>query len=179
MSRIGKMPIPLPSGVSVDIGIGEVRVKGANGELSEHLHPDISVRVDDGQVLVERPTDNRDHRALHGLTRALISNMVVGVSEGFTKTLEIVGYRVQQVGEGVNMQIGFSHPVVVDPMKGITLEVEGNNRIHVKGISKQVVGEMAAQIRRIRPPDAYKGKGVRYLGEQVRLKPGKAGARRA
>jgi large subunit ribosomal protein L6 len=179
MSRVGKVPIPLPSGVSVEIGIGEVRVKGANGELTERVHRDISVRLDEGKVIVERSSDNRDHRALHGLTRALIFNMVLGVSQGFTKTLDIVGYRVQQVGQGVNMQIGFSHPVVVDPMDGITLEVEGNNRIHVRGISKQVVGEMAAQIRRLRPPDAYKGKGVRYLGEQVRLKPGKAGARRA
>ena len=179
MSRIGKQPIAIPSGVSVEVDAAEVVVRGKQGELRRTVHADMSVRVDDGQVLVERPSDLRLHRALHGLTRALIANMVTGVDEGFTRTLEIVGYRAQQQGGSVNMQLGFSHPVVVEPMDGVTLEVEGNNVVHVRGIDKQRVGEQAAQIRRLRPPDAYKGKGVRYRGEQIRLKPGKSAAGRA
>ena len=177
MSRIGKQPIAIPSGVTVAIGATEVTVKGSRGELRQSVHPDIVVREADGQILVERPSDQRQHRALHGLTRSLIANMVAGVSDGYTKTLELVGYRVQQQGAGINMQLGFSHQVVVEPMGGITLEVEGNNLIHVRGIDKQVVGEQAARIRRFRPPDAYKGKGVRYRGEKLRLKPGKSAAR--
>ncbi len=179
MSRIGKKPIPLPSGVSVLVGEGEVSVKGRMGELRQAVNPDIVVREENGRILVERPSDQRHHRALHGLTRALIANMVTGVNEGFTRTLELVGYRVQAQGSGLNLQLGFSHPVVVDPMDGITFEVEGNNRIQVRGIDKQIVGEQAARIRRIRPPDAYKGKGVRYAGERLRLKPGKSAAKRA
>ena len=179
MSRIGKQPIPVPGGVSVDVGEAEVVVKGPGGELRQAVHPDIVVRMEDGVVLVERPSDQRRHRALHGLTRALIANMVTGVSEGFSRTLEIVGYRVQQQGDNVNLQLGFSHPVVVAPMDGVKFEVEGNNVLHVRGVDKQRVGEQAAQIRRLRPPDAYKGKGVRYRGEQLRLKPGKSAAGRA
>ncbi len=179
MSRIGKKPIPLPSGVSVLVGEGEVSVKGRMGELRQTVNPDIVVREENGQILVERPSDQRHHRALHGLTRALIANMVTGVNEGFTRTLELVGYRVQAQGSALNLQLGFSHPVVVDPMEGITFEVEGNNRIQVRGLDKQIVGEQAARIRRIRPPDAYKGKGVRYAGERLRLKPGKSAAKRA
>ena len=179
MSRIGKKPIPIPSGVSLDVGEAEVVVKGQRGELRQTVDPDIVVREENGQIIVERPSDGRRHRALHGLTRALIANMVTGVSDGFTRTLELVGYRVQAQGERINLQLGFSHPVVVDPMDGVTFEVEGNNRIHVRGISKQTVGEQAAQIRRLRPPDAYKGKGIRYQGEQIRLKAGKSGARGA
>ena len=179
MSRIGKKPIPIPSGVSLDVGEAEVVVKGQRGELRQAVDPDIVVREENGQIIVERPSDDRRHRALHGLTRALIANMVTGVSDGFTRTLELVGYRVQAQGEGINLQLGFSHPVVVDPMDGVKFEVEGNNRVHVRGIDKQIVGEMAARIRRIRPPDPYKGKGVRYAGEQLRLKPGKSAAKRA
>jgi large subunit ribosomal protein L6 len=179
VSRIGKKPIPIPSGVSLDVGEAEVVVKGQRGELRQTVDPDIVVREENGQIIVERPSDGRRHRALHGLTRALIANMVTGVSDGFTRTLELVGYRVQAQGERINLQLGFSHPVVVDPMDGVTFEVEGNNRVHVRGSDKQIVGEMAARIRRIRPPDPYKGKGVRYAGEQLRLKPGKSAAKRA
>ena len=179
MSRIGKLPIAIPAGVSVEIGEAEVSVRGKQGELRQAVHPDITVRVDDGQVFVERSSDQRLHRSLHGLTRALVANMVTGVDEGFSRTLEIVGYRAQQQGKSVNMQLGFSHPVVVEPMDGVTLEVEGNNVVHVRGIDKQRVGEQAAQIRRLRPPDAYKGKGVRYRGEAIRLKPGKSAAGRS
>ena len=177
MSRVGKQPIAIPSGVTVAIGAAEVTVKGSRGELHQSFHPDLVVREEAGRILVERPSDQRHHRALHGLTRALIANMVTGVSDGFARTLELVGYRVQQQGAGINMQLGFSHQVVVEPMDGITLEVEGNNLIHVRGNDKQVVGEQAARIRRFRPPDAYKGKGVRYRGEKLRLKPGKSAAR--
>jgi large subunit ribosomal protein L6 len=177
MSRIGKQPIPIPSGVKVDIGDNSVRVQGSMGALEQTYPADVTVRLDEGKVIVERKGDSRKQRAFHGLTRALIANMVNGVSQGFTKSLEVVGYRVQQAGSGVNLQVGYSHPVVVAPMSGITLEVEGNNRIHVRGVDKQVVGEMAARIRRLRKPDAYKGKGIRYAGEQVRLKPGKAAGR--
>lgn len=179
MSRIGKKPITLPSGVSVEISPGEVMVKGQKGELRQVVNPDIIVRLEDGKVLVERPSDQRHHRALHGLTRALIANMVTGVSDGFTRTLDLVGYRVQGQGSGLNLQLGFSHQVIVEPLEGIAFEVEGNNRIHVRGIDKQVVGEMAARIRGLRPPDAYKGKGVRYSDEHPRLKPGKSAAKRA
>ncbi len=179
MSRIGKKPIPLPSGVSVEISESEVVVKGQKGELHQAVNVDIMVREENGQIVVERPSDQRQHRALHGLTRALIANMVTGVSEGFTRTLDLVGYRVQAQGSGLNLQLGFSHQVVVEPLEGIDFEVEGNNRIHVRGIDKQVVGEMAARIRGLRPPDAYKGKGVRYSDEHPRLKPGKSAAKRA
>ena len=177
MSRVGKQPIPIPNGVTVEIGEAQVIVKGSRGQLQQSFNPDLFVREENGQVLVERPSDQRHHRALHGLTRALIANMVAGVSEGYTRTLELVGYRVQARGAGLNLQLGFSHQVIVEPMEGITLEVEGNNLIHVRGIDKQVVGEQAARIRRLRPPDAYKGKGVRYRGEKLRLKPGKSAAR--
>ncbi len=179
MSRIGRKPIPIPSGVSVEVATGEVVVKGAKGELRQEVNPDIVVREEDGVIVVERPSDQRAHRALHGLTRALIANMVTGVSDGFTRSLELVGYRVQAQGTTLNLQLGFSHPVVVEPMDGVEFQVEGNNRIHIRGTDKQVVGEQAARIRRLRPPDAYKGKGVRYAGEKVRLKPGKSAAKRA
>ena len=179
MSRIGKQPIAVPSGVNVDMTDGEVVVRGSRGELRHQVHTTITVRMDDGNLLVERSSDNRLDRSLHGLTRALLANMVTGVDAGFTRTLEVVGYRIQQQGANVNMQLGFSHPVVVEPMDGITLEVEGNNILHVRGIDKQRVGEQAAQIRRLRKPDAYKGKGVRYRGEKIRLKPGKSAAGRS
>jgi large subunit ribosomal protein L6 len=177
MSRIGKRPIPVPAGVTVEVGDEHVVVKAGGSELRHTVNAGISVRQEDGHVIVERASDLRDHRALHGLTRALIANMITGVSQGFTRSLELVGYRVQAQGQAINLQVGYSHPVVIQPMDGVTFEVEGNNRIHIRGIDKQVVGEQAARIRAIRPPDAYKGKGVRYAGEQLRLKPGKSGAR--
>jgi large subunit ribosomal protein L6 len=177
VSRIGRKPIPIPSGVTVDVADASVTVKGSKGTLVQPFNPDLTVRVDDGNVLVERPDDQRDHRALHGLTRTLIANMVEGVTQGYTKSLEIVGYRCQQTGAGVTLQVGFSHNVEMKPLEGVQLEVEGNNRIHVRGIDKQAVGQVAALIRSVRPPDAYKGKGIRYAGEMVRLKPGKSAGR--
>ena len=179
MSRIGRKPIPIPNGVSITVAEREVVVTGPKGELRQAVHPAITLREEEGSVMVERASDQREHRALHGLTRALVANMVTGVNDGFTRTLELVGYRVQALGTGVNLQLGFSHPVVIEPMDGIEFQVEGNNRLHIRGMDKQVVGEQAAQIRRLRPPDAYKGKGVRYMGEHVRLKAGKSVGKRA
>ena len=179
MSRIGRKPIPIPNGVSITVAEREVVVTGPKGELRQAVHPAITLREEEGSVVVERASDQREHRALHGLTRALVANMVTGVNDGFTRTLELVGYRVQALGTGVNLQLGFSHPVVIEPMDGIEFQVEGNNRLHIRGMDKQVVGEQAAQIRRLRPPDAYKGKGVRYMGEHVRLKAGKSAGKRA
>ena len=158
MSRVGKKPIPIPSGVSVEVTDEEVVVKGARGELRHVVNPGISVQEEEGALVIRRESDAREHRALHGLTRALLANMVTGVSDGFTRTMELVGYRVQAQGNAVNMQLGFSHPVVIEPMDGVVFEVEGVNRIHVRGIDKQIVGEQAARLRRLRPPDAYKGK---------------------
>ena len=180
MSRVGKLPIPVPSGVTITItvGDGDVAVKGPKGELHWAPPSDIRVAVDDGAIVVTRPNDKKDMRALHGLTRALINNMVVGVSEGFVKTLEIqgTGYRAEMAGKGINLRVGFSHPVVIEPHDGITFEVEGP-LVRVSGISKQAVGQQAAEIRKIRPPEPYKGKGIRYQGEWVRRKAGKgAGA---
>ena len=179
MSRVGKKPIPIPSGVTVDIAEGAVTIQGVKGLLSQTFNPDIVIRVEEGNILVERQDDQRDHRALHGLTRALIANMVTGVTEGFQKTLDLVGvgYRVQQSGQDIVLQVGFSHLVNIKPLEGVTLEVEGNNRIYVKGNDKQAVGQLAAQIRLVRRPNAYTGKGIRYAGERVRLKPGKSAAR--
>lgn len=178
MSRIGKQPIAIPSGVEVAMSNSSVTVTGPRGQLSYTHHPDIAVSRDNGQLTVTRPTDQREHRSLHGLTRTLIANMVQGVSEGFTKGLMLVGvgYRAQMDGDKLVLQVGFSHRVEVAPPQGITLSVEGNDRIFVTGIDKQEVGQVAAKIRRIRPPDAYKGKGIRYANEQVRLKPGKRAA---
>lgn len=180
MSRIGNLPVPLPSGVDVTIQGSDVTVKGAQGVLSYSFHPDMTIAQDNGAVVVSRPSDEGNHKALHGLTRSLIANMVQGVSEGFSKSVEMVGvgYRVQQSGKGISLNVMFSHPVDIQPPDGVTLEVEGNNRVHVRGIDKQKVGQLAAQIRKVRPPNVYTGKGIRYLGEQVRLKPGKS-ARRA
>ena len=176
MSRIGKQPIPIPAGVSVEVAEGTVRVRSSRATLEQTYHPNLTVSVVDGRVVVERKNDSRQMRASHGLTRSLVANMVTGASQGFTKSLDIVGYRVQQVGQNISLQVGYSHPVVVSPMSGVTLEVEGNNRIHVRGADKQAVGEMAARIRRVRPPDAYKGKGIRYAGEVLRRKQGKTTA---
>jgi large subunit ribosomal protein L6 len=179
MSRIGKQPIPLPSGVSVNVAAGNVvTVKGKLGELTESFSPDLTISVEDKQVLVTRPTDQRQHRALHGLTRSLLSNMVVGVTDGFTKRLEIqgVGYRAEKQGNNLLLRLGFSHPVVVEPRPGITLEVEGTTNVVVKGYDKQAVGQTAAEIRKLRKVEPYRGKGVRYAGEIVRRKAGKSKA---
>ncbi len=175
MSRIGKQPITVPSGVEVAIEPELVTVKGPKGELSERVARDIDVKQEDGQILVSRPTDRGEHRALHGLTRSLIANMVEGVTEGFEKQLEIqgVGYRAQLQGKKLVLALGYSHPVELDAPEGIDFEVPQPTRIIVRGISKQVVGEVAANIRKKRPPEPYKGKGIRYDGEYVARKVGK------
>ncbi len=178
MSRIGRMPIPVPPGVKVNIKNNDVTVTGPKGTLSRQLNREMSITQDGDNLLVQRPSDNKQHRAMHGLTRSLLSNMVVGVSKGFEKELEIVGvgYRAEKSGDNLKLRIGLSHTVEVVPIdEGISLAVEGANRIKVQGINKELVGEMAAKIRAIRPPDSYKGKGIRYSREYVRLKPGKAG----
>ena len=177
MSRIGKMPIAVPPGVVVNIKGGDVTITGPKGELRRHFSPEIAITLDNNKLNVTRPSDNRQHRSQHGLTRSLLANMVRGVTEGFEKNLEIVGvgYRAEKSGDGLTLRIGFSHQVDITPPPGITLSVEGNNKIKVSGIDKEAVGQMAAEIRAIRPPDAYKGKGIRYAGEVVRLKAGKAG----
>ena len=180
MSRIGNQPVPVPSGVQVNIEGGDVTVRGPRGTLNQSFNSAITISRKDDEVVVERASDAREHRALHGLSRSLIANMVTGVTDGYTKSLELVGvgYRTQQNGPGITLSVMLSHTVDVMPPDGVTLEVEGNNRIHVSGIDKQAVGQLAAQIRKVRPPNVYTGKGIRYLGEQVRLKPGKS-ARRA
>jgi large subunit ribosomal protein L6 len=177
MSRIGKMPIAVPEGVKVSIERELVTVTGPKGELRRHFSPDMAITLDNGKLVVSRPSDGKTHRSLHGLTRSLLANMVEGVTKGFDKSLEIVGvgYRAEKAGDKLVLRIGFSQPVEVSPLPGVSLDVEAANRVKVSGIDKEVVGEMAAEIRAIRPPDAYKGKGIRYLGEQVRIKAGKAG----
>ena len=178
MSRIGLMPVPLPKGVTVNIEGSTVQVKGPKGELVRTLNSEMQIKLEDNRLLVERPTDQRRHRALHGLTRSLLNNMVLGVSQGFTRRLEIegVGYRAEIQGKNLVLNVGFSHPVVVEPPPGISFEVEKGTRVFsVLGADKEMVGEMAARIRRIRPPEPYKGKGIRYQGEHVRRKAGKAG----
>ncbi|MFL6040546.1 MAG: 50S ribosomal protein L6 [Gaiellales bacterium] len=175
MSRIGKKPIPVPSGVEVDVRPGTVTVKGPKGTLSERISADMTVTVDDGTLSVARPTDRGEHRALHGLTRSLVANMVTGVTDGFEKRLEIqgVGYRAALRGQDLELLLGFSHPVSVKAPEGITFEVPQPTQIIVRGISKQRVGEIAAQIRKWRPPEPYKGKGIRYADEYVMRKVGK------
>ena len=175
MSRIGRKPIVVPDGVTVEIRPGSVAVRGPKGELQERVSPEMSVKQEDGQVIVSRPTDRGDHRALHGLTRTLVANMVTGVTQGFEKRLEIqgVGYRAALRGRDLEMQLGFSHPVTVKAPDDITFEVPQPTQIVVSGISKQRVGEIAAQIRKWRPPEPYKGKGIRYQGEHVIRKVGK------
>ena len=177
LSRIGRQPIPIPQGVEVEILPNGVIVKGPKGTLTQPYHPEVKVIVEDGQVLVERLSERKFHHSLHGLTRSLISNAIVGVTEGYTKTLELmgVGYRVQQTDDGITLTVGYSHLVEIKPIEGVTLEVEGNNRVHVSGIDKQRVGELAAQIRKVRPPNAYKEKGIKYAGEELHFKPGKSG----
>ena len=175
MSRIGKLPITIPDGVDVQIGDGIVRVKGPKGELSQAVSRDLSFEREDSTLVVKRPIDRGEHRALHGLTRSLVFNMVQGVTEGFEKRLEIqgVGYRAQQRGNALELALGYSHPVRVEAPAGIEFEVPQPTQIVVRGIDKQAVGEIAAQIRKLRPPEPYKGKGVRYAGEYVARKVGK------
>ncbi|MBX3088866.1 MAG: 50S ribosomal protein L6 [Cryobacterium sp.] len=177
MSRIGRLPIDVPAGVDVNISGSEVTVKGPKGELKLSVASPIEVKLEDGQVLVSRPDDERESRSLHGLTRTLINNQIIGVTEGYSKGLEIVGtgYRVAQKGNSLEFALGYSHSITVDPPAGITFSVEGNNKLAVHGIDKQQVGEVAANIRKLRKPEPYKGKGVRYAGEVVRRKAGKAG----
>lgn len=178
MSRIGRMPIEVPAGVQVEIEDSRVRVRGPKGELTRLFHPDMIISLEEGQIVVRRPTDNRKHRSLHGLTRALLANMVQGVSEGFRKELEIVGvgYRAQMQGEKLVLNVGYSHSVEIVPPEGITITVgRGAKQIAVEGVDKELVGQIAAQIRAVRKPEPYKGKGIRYAGEQVRRKAGKAG----
>ncbi|QDB80242.1 50S ribosomal protein L6 [Georgenia sp. 311] len=178
MSRIGKVPVPVPAGVDVTIEGRLVTVKGPKGTLSHTVPEPITVvRDDDGAILVSRPNDERESRSLHGLTRTLISNLVTGVTQGYERKLEIVGtgYRAVAKGSSVELALGFSHPVVINPPEGITVTVDAPTKLTVSGIDKQQVGEVAANIRKIRKPEPYKGKGVRYAGEQVRRKAGKAG----
>ena len=180
MSRIGKQPIELPNKVEVKIDKTTVTVKGPKGELSETFSPDMTIKMEDGAIVIERPSDLRHHKALHGLTRALLSNMVQGVSEGFRKTLQIegVGYQASLQGNNLQLRLGHSHEVVVEPPENISFDVPKESRgtiIHVDGIDKQVVGQTAANIREWRPPEPYKGKGVRYADEHIRRKAGKAG----
>ena len=180
MSRIGNEPILIPAGVDVSVHGADVTVKGPKGTLAKSFQPAMKISQENGVLKVERPSDEREHRSLHGLTRSLVANMVIGVSEGFVKTLDLVGvgYRAHQSGNGVTLSLMLSHTVEIMPVPGIDIEVEGNNRIHVRGIDKQQVGQIAAQIREKRPPNVYTGKGIRYGDEVVRLKPGKS-ARRA
>jgi large subunit ribosomal protein L6 len=177
MSRIGRLPIEIPAGVDVTIDGPTVSVKGPRGSMTHTIPAPLTAAIEDGKVVVTRPDDERRSKSLHGLTRTLIANQVIGVTQGYTKGLEVVGtgYRVQARGANIEFALGFSHPVVVEPPAGITFTVEGNNRLTVSGIDKQAVGETAANIRKIRKPEPYKGKGVRYAGENVRRKPGKSG----
>ena len=177
MSRIGNLPIPIPAGVEVQLEPGVVRVKGPKGELEQRVNPGMIFTRENGMLLVSRPSEERKFKQLHGLTRTLIANMVQGVTQGYSKNLEIhgVGYRAALEGKNLVLSLGFSHPVRVEPEPGITFSLESPTRLTIAGIDKQLVGEQAARIRRIRPPEPYKGKGIRYLGERVRRKAGKAG----
>jgi large subunit ribosomal protein L6 len=177
MSRIGRLPIPVPDGVDVQIAGRTVTVKGPKGELTRELHPDITVRREDGELLVSRPTEQKLHKQLHGLTRTLVSNMVIGVTAGYRKGLEItgVGYRAVLVGRKLQLSLGYSHQIEIDPPGGVSFELESPTRLAVVGIDKELVGQIAARVRSTRKPEPYKGKGVRYAGEKVRRKAGKAG----
>ncbi|AFZ68501.1 50S ribosomal protein L6 [Deinococcus peraridilitoris] len=178
MSRIGRQPITVPSGVNATIENGLFRVKGPKGELQVPFNPALNVQQDEGGIVVTRPTDRPEHRSLHGLTRTLIANAVQGVSNGFTINLELkgVGYRARLNGRNLEMTIGYSHPVIIEPPEGVTFTVPEPTRIDVSGIDKQLVGQVAANVRKVRKPDAYHGKGVRFVGEKIALKAGKAGA---
>lgn len=177
MSRIGFAPITIPDSVELTIEKRDVTVKGPKGELSIQISPDIGLSREDGTLRVTRPSDHRRHRSLHGLTRTLIANMVTGVTDGFTKRLTVqgVGYRATMDGNTLVLNVGYSHPIRVQPVEGVTFGVENNTQISVSGIDKELVGEVAARIRRVRPPEPYKGKGIRYENEQIRRKAGKAG----
>jgi large subunit ribosomal protein L6 len=177
VSRIGKKPIPVPSGVEVSVVGNTVRVKGPKGELQRDLHPDMLVQLVDGHIEVKRPSDEKQHRALHGLTRTLVANMVEGVTKGYERNLEIqgVGYRASLQGKKLVLQVGYSHPVEIEPPAGIQIEVPAPTRISVRGIDKEAVGELAAQIRGVRKPEPYLGKGIKYADERIRRKAGKAG----
>ena len=180
MSRIGNQPIQIPDGVEIKISGPNVSVKGPKGDIARVFDFGMDIKQEDDVVKVTRPTDESQDKAFHGLTRSLLANMIIGVSNGFSKDLELVGvgYRVQQKGKGITLSVMLSHTVDIDPPEGVELKVEGNNQITVSGIDKQAVGQLAAEIRKVRPPNAYTGKGIRYSGEVVRLKPGKS-ARRA
>ena len=177
MSRIGRLPIPVPSGVDVTIDGRQVTIKGPKGELTRELHPDMTVVREDGSIVVRRPTEQKQHKQLHGLTRTLVNNMVVGVTDGYRKGLEItgVGYRAVKVGEKLQLSLGYSHQIEIDPPSGISFELENPTRLAVIGIDKELVGQIAAKVRSTRKPEPYKGKGVRYAGEKIRRKAGKAG----
>ena len=179
MSRIGKKPVTLPKGVAVEIQGNTVAVKGPKGELRRTLHTEMQVALAEGQVTVSRPSDEKRHKALHGLSRTLVQNMVDGVSKGFSKTLEIqgVGYKAEAKPYGVNLIVGYSHPVKYEAPKGIKISVENNTVVKIEGADKETVGQVAAELRSVRPPEPYKGKGIRYQGEQVRRKAGKTGAK--
>lgn len=178
MSRVGRLPVTIPDGVTVELSAGHIKVTGPKGTLEQDIHPDMSVAVEDNTVLVTRSSDRPEQRSLHGLTRALIYNLVTGVTDGFERVLQIegVGYRASMQGKSLNLAVGYSHAVVVDPPEGITFDVEGTQLIKVVGIDKQLVGQVAANIRAWRKPEPYKGKGIRYRDERVRRKVGKAGA---
>ena len=177
MSRIGKLPIPVPAGVEVEVKGSHVAVKGGRGELGLDFHPEMKVALEDGNVLVSRPTDQTRHRALHGLTRSLIANMVEGVSKGFTKELDLVGvgYRAQKQGDDLQLNLGYSHPIKYTPPAGIQIECPEPVKINITGIDKELVGRVASHIRKFRPPEPYKGKGVLYRGEKIKRKAGKSG----
>jgi large subunit ribosomal protein L6 len=177
MSRIGRLPIPVPSGVDVTIDGRQVTVKGPKGTLSRALHPDMTISREDGTLVVTRPTEQKTHKQLHGLTRTLVNNMVVGVTDGYRKGLEItgVGYRAALNGKKLQLNLGYSHQIEIDPPEGISFEVENPTRLAVVGIDKELVGQIAAKVRSTRKPEPYKGKGVRYAGEYIRRKAGKAG----
>ncbi|MDD2553140.1 MAG: 50S ribosomal protein L6 [Desulfotomaculaceae bacterium] len=180
MSRIGKQPIPVPPGVDVKIEGMRVRIKGPKGELERELHRDMIIKHKEGQLIVERPSDNKLHRSLHGLTRTLLSNMVVGVTAGFQKNLELVGvgYRASKQGNKLVLAVGYSHPVEIEPEEGLVIEVPAPTKINIKGTDKEKVGALAAKVRAVREPEPYKGKGIKYEGERIRRKAGKAGAKR-
>ncbi len=179
MSRIGNQPVPIPQGVSIDLEGSHITVKGPKGELQRDLSPEMIVTISDDLLVVARPSDTPRHKALHGLTRSLVANMVEGVHTGFTKTLEIqgVGYRAESKPFGITLNVGYSHTVDYKAPEGVTLSVEGTTIVHVAGADKETVGQAAAEIRSVRPPEPYKGKGIRYRGEQVRRKAGKTGAK--
>ncbi len=178
MSRIGRKPITIPAGVEVSVDSDNtITVKGPKGTLIKTMHPDMTITVEGNEILVTRPSEEKLHRSLHGLTRTLVSNMVEGVTKGFSKELEIrgVGYRAQLQGQNLNMNLGYSHPVVIEPVEGITIEVPAQNKVVISGVDKQLVGHFAANVRFKRPPEPYKGAGIRYAGEVVKHKEGKAG----